>query len=147
MYFSYSVRGRLCSIFNLILNFGVLTGFIISSYVPYHVIPCAVVILPILYLLLTTRFPETPQQLLRWERDEAAQQSLMYYRNCDGPAPSKESVSGFQKAFDEMRLAIQQQLADQNKEGLTIADFCKQQIRFSGLYGSLYLIPFDGFVR
>lgn len=130
MYSSCSVRGRLCSFFNLALNFGVLTGFIISSYVPYHVIPCAVVILPVLYLLLTTRFPETPQQLLRWQRNEAAQQSLRYYRNCDGPAPSKESLSSFQKEFDEMRLAIQQQLKDRSKEGLTIADFCKQLLLF-----------------
>ncbi|KAH8403345.1 hypothetical protein KR222_011072, partial [Zaprionus bogoriensis] len=135
-----SVRGRLCSFFNLALNVGVMTGFIVSSYVPYHVIPCSVVILPVLYLLLSTRFPETPQQLLRWEREEAAQQALKYYRNCDGPAPSKESLSGFQKEFDEMRLAIQQQLKNANREGLTAADFCNKRALKAILTGLVLMV-------
>lgn len=84
-----------------------------------------VVVLPLCYLLLATRFPETPQQLLRWGREEDAQRSLKFYCNCDGPTPSKESERAYQKQFDEMRQAIQQQTKDEHNEGLTIADFCK----------------------
>ncbi|EDW63941.1 facilitated trehalose transporter Tret1 [Drosophila virilis] len=122
-----SIRGRLCSFFTLAVNTGILLGFIISSYVPYHVIPCVVVVLPLCYLLLATRFPETPQQLLRWGRDEDAQRSLKFYCNCDGPTPSKESERAYQKQFDEMRQAIQQQTKDEHNEGLTIADFCNKR--------------------
>ncbi|KAH8391771.1 hypothetical protein KR215_002775 [Drosophila sulfurigaster] len=121
-----SVRGRLCSFFTLAINTGIFIGFIISSYVPYHVIPCAVVALPLLYLFMSTRFPEPPQQLLRWGREEEAQKSLKYYRNCDGPAPSAEAQRGYQKQFDEMRQAIQAQLKEQNNESLTLADFCNK---------------------
>lgn len=63
--------------------------------------------------------------MIRWEREEAAERSLKYYRNCDGSAASKESLSEFQKQYDEMRQAIQQQMKDEGKEKLTMADFCK----------------------
>lgn len=142
-----SVRGRLCSFFNLAINLGILTGFVISSYVPYHVIPCVVIVLPMLYIFLSTRFPETPQQLLRWEREEAAQQSLKYYRNCDGPAASKDSQNGYQKEYDEMRQAIQQQMKDENKEGLTMADFCKHHKRLGLCTLSSLLASLHGFHR
>ncbi|KAH8403344.1 hypothetical protein KR222_011071, partial [Zaprionus bogoriensis] len=135
-----SVRGRLSSFFILTINMGTLVGFIVSTYVPYHVIPCVVIVMPVLYLLLTTQYPETPQQLLRWERDEAAQKSLKYYRNCDGLAPSKESLSGFQKQFDEMRVAIQQQLEDQHKEGLSAADFCNKRALKGILTGLVLMV-------
>lgn len=128
---------------------GILTGFVISSHVPYHVIPCVVIALPFIYLFLSTRFPETPQQLLRWKREEAAEQSLKYYRNCDGYAPSKDSLSGFQKQYDEMRQAIQQQMKDEDKISLTAADFCKlhKRMAFSvpGMY--IFLIFCFGFGR
>ncbi|KAM8716065.1 hypothetical protein ACLKA7_003017 [Drosophila subpalustris] len=121
-----SVRGRLCSFFNLAMNIGIMIGFIISSYVPYHVIPCAVVALPLLYLVLSTRFPEPPQQLLRWGREEAAQRSLMYYRNCDGPSPSNEAQRSYLKQFDEMKHAINQQVKEQSNESLSLSDFCNK---------------------
>ena len=82
-------------------------------------------VLPICYLFLTTRFPETPQQLLRWGREEDAKRSLKFYCNCDGSAPSKEAEQAYQKEFEEMREAIIQKAKDDDNEGLTMADFCK----------------------
>ncbi|KAH8267473.1 hypothetical protein KR018_006737 [Drosophila ironensis] len=122
-----SIRGRLCSFFTLTMNTGILVGFIVSSHVPYHVIPCAVVGLPILYVLLATRYPEPPQQLLRWEREEEAQKSLRFYRRCDGPNVSKEAERAYQKEFDEMRLAIRQQNKDSDDKGVSIKDFCNKR--------------------
>ncbi|XP_023165977.2 facilitated trehalose transporter Tret1-like [Drosophila hydei] len=122
-----SIRGGLCSVFTLALNMGILLGFIIASHVPYHVIPFVVISLPLCYLLLTTRFPETPQQLLRWGREEDAKRSLKYYCNCDGPAPSKESERAYQKQFDEMRDGLLQQVKEDGNEGLTMADFCNKR--------------------
>ncbi|XP_017858723.1 PREDICTED: facilitated trehalose transporter Tret1-like [Drosophila arizonae] len=122
-----SIRGRLCSFFSLAINIGIMVGFIISSHVPYHVIPCTVVVLPICYVLLTTRFPETPQQLMRWGREEEAKRSLKYYCNCDGPTPSKESERAYQKQFQEMRDALQQQTKESGSESLTLSDFCNKR--------------------
>ncbi|XP_034667779.1 facilitated trehalose transporter Tret1 [Drosophila subobscura] len=122
-----SIRGRLCSFFTLTMNTGIMVGFIVASHIPYHVIPCAVVGLPVLYLFLATRFPETPQQLLVWSREEEAQKALKYYRHCDGPQVTKEQEREYQKQFDEMRLAIQQRSKDAGNVGLSMADFCNKR--------------------
>ncbi|EDV57599.1 facilitated trehalose transporter Tret1 [Drosophila erecta] len=118
-----SIRGRLCSFFTLTMNTGIMVGFIVSSHIAYHVIPCAVVGLPVLYVFLATRYPEPPQQLMRWKRDEEAEKSLRFYRRCDGPNVSKEAERAYQKQLDEMRLAIQEQNKDSNDNGLSMSDF------------------------
>ncbi|XP_016974214.1 facilitated trehalose transporter Tret1 [Drosophila rhopaloa] len=118
-----SIRGRLCSFFTLTMNTGILVGFVVSSHIAYHVIPCAVVGLPVLYVILATRYPEPPQQLIRWQRVEKAEKSLRFYRRCDGPNVSKEEERAYQKQFDEMRLAIQQQDKDSDKNSLSFSDF------------------------
>ncbi|XP_017858727.1 PREDICTED: facilitated trehalose transporter Tret1-like [Drosophila arizonae] len=122
-----SIRGRLCSFFNLAINLGILLGFIISSHVPYHVIPCAVVALPLSYLLLATRYPETPQQLLRWGREEDAKRSLKFYCNCDGPSPTRDSLYAYHKQFEELRESLQQQAKSSSTVGLSMADFCNKR--------------------
>ncbi|EDV32169.1 uncharacterized protein Dana_GF14173 [Drosophila ananassae] len=122
-----SIRGRLCSFFTLTMNTGILVGFIVSSHVAYRVIPCAVVGLPILYALLATRYPEPPQMLIRWNREEDAQRSLRFYRCCDGPNTTKEEERAYQKEFDEMRAAILQQNKESDDKGLSIADFSNKQ--------------------
>lgn len=127
---SGSIRGRLCSFFTLTMNTGIMVGFVVSSHVAYDVIPCAVVGLPVLYVFLATRFPEPPQQLIRWQREEEAQRSLRFYRRCDGPNVSKEAERAYQKQFDEMRLAIQQQSKDSDDKALSLGDFCKCFLRF-----------------
>ncbi|XP_039479065.1 facilitated trehalose transporter Tret1 [Drosophila santomea] len=118
-----SIRGRLCSFFTLTMNTGIMVGFVVSSHIAYHVIPCAVVGLPLLYVFLATRYPEPPQQLIRWKREEEAEKSLRFYRRCDGPNVSKEAERAYQKELDEMRLAIQQQNKDSDDNGLSMSDF------------------------
>lgn len=120
------------------MNTGIMVGFVVSSHIAYHVIPCAVVGLPVLYVLLATRYPEPPQQLIRWKREEEAEKSLRYYRRCDGPNVSKEEERAYQKHFDEMRLAIQQQNNDTDDNGLSMSDFRK---RFSEKHSNAYLDP------
>jgi len=123
-----SIRGRLCSFFTLTMNTGIMVGFVVSSHIAYHVIPCAVVGLPLLYVFLATRYPEPPQQLIRWQRVEEAEQSLRFYRRCDGPSVSKEAERAYQKEFDEMRLAIQQQNKESDANALSFSDFRKRYI-------------------
>jgi len=74
------------------MNTGIMVGFVVSSHIAYQVIPCAVVGLPLLYVFLATRYPEPPQQLIRWQQVEEAEQSLRFYRRCDGPSVSKEAA-------------------------------------------------------
>ncbi|XP_017075855.1 LOW QUALITY PROTEIN: facilitated trehalose transporter Tret1 [Drosophila eugracilis] len=118
-----SIRGRLCSFFTLTMNTGIMVGFVVSSHIAYHVIPCAVVGLPVLYVILATRYPEPPQQLIRWQREEEAERSLRFYRRCDGPNVPKEEERAYQKQFDEMRVAIQQQHKDTDDNSLALSDF------------------------
>ncbi|KAH8413446.1 hypothetical protein KR009_011338 [Drosophila setifemur] len=118
-----SIRGRLCSFFTLTMNTGILVGFVVSSHIAYHVIPCAAVGLPVLYALLATRFPEPPQQLIHWHREEDAQRSLRFYRRCDGPNVSKEEERAYQKEFDEMRAAILKQNKDADDNSISMGDF------------------------
>ncbi|XP_030383445.1 facilitated trehalose transporter Tret1 [Scaptodrosophila lebanonensis] len=122
-----SVRGRLSSFFTLTINTGTLVGFIIAAHVPYHVIPCVIIVLPLTYALLTTRFPETPQQLLRWGRVEEAQSSLKFYRNYDEKLQQKDQERAYQKQFDEMREAIMQQSKNSDSPSLRMSDICNKR--------------------
>ncbi|ALC39234.1 CG14605, partial [Drosophila busckii] len=134
------IRGRLCSFFNLAINTGIMVGFVVAAHVPYHLIPQIVVALPLLYLLLCLRYPETPQQLLRWGDEAAAQRSLKYYCNCSSVALDKDA----QKQFEEMRQAIEQQLKQSNGLGLSCADFCKLQHTLSLAITSLLSFAYAG---
>ncbi|EDW03491.1 facilitated trehalose transporter Tret1 [Drosophila grimshawi] len=135
-----SIRGRLCSLCSLAMNLGILSGFIISSYVPYHIIPRVVILLPLCYLLLATRYPEVPQQLMRRGRIEDAERSLKYYWNCDGPAPSKEAERACQKQFNEMRESLLQQGKESSNDGLTVADFCNKRALKAIMTGIVLMI-------
>ncbi|XP_068151164.1 facilitated trehalose transporter Tret1 [Drosophila tropicalis] len=135
-----SVRGRFGSFFTLGINLGILVGFIVSSHVPYHVIPCAVIALPLVYLFLCTRFPETPHQLLRWGREQEAQQSLRFYRRCDGPVVSKEAERAYQEEYDTMLQVIKQQVKASETVGLSIRDFCNKRALMALLTGLVLMI-------
>uniref|UniRef100_A0A1B0GG41 Major facilitator superfamily (MFS) profile domain-containing protein n=1 Tax=Glossina morsitans morsitans TaxID=37546 RepID=A0A1B0GG41_GLOMM len=75
-----SIRGRLTSLFGLTINLGTLFGYILSSHVRYHNIPWIVLPLPCLFLFLVTRYPETPQFLLRAGKEKRAEQAFIFYQ-------------------------------------------------------------------
>ncbi|XP_073824940.1 facilitated trehalose transporter Tret1-like isoform X2 [Musca autumnalis] len=115
-----SIRGRLLSIFALSMNLGILFGFILSSYVHYHIIPLVVSPLPCLYLLAAIQFPDTPQFLLRKGLYTEALKSFLFYKNiaCDKEAAIKAEI---QRQFEDLKLLI---LHQQNQSSsITCSDF------------------------
>uniref|UniRef100_A0A1B0F9Z3 Major facilitator superfamily (MFS) profile domain-containing protein n=1 Tax=Glossina morsitans morsitans TaxID=37546 RepID=A0A1B0F9Z3_GLOMM len=76
-----SIRGALSSMAMLMLSFGILVGYIMSTYLDYYVNPFIIVIFPLLYLIAATQFPETPQHLLRKHKISDARESFKFYRN------------------------------------------------------------------
>ncbi|XP_037957109.1 facilitated trehalose transporter Tret1-like [Teleopsis dalmanni] len=114
-----NVRGRLTSLFILTINTGILVGYILSSHLPYKVIPCVAVVLPILYLTTATWYPETPLHLLRRGRYAEAENALKFYRNFE--PNSKVEIQQFNTAFAEMKDGIMQQKATSGD--VSIKDF------------------------
>ncbi|KAM7364422.1 facilitated trehalose transporter Tret1-like [Cochliomyia hominivorax] len=76
-----SIRGALSSMAMLFLSFGIMTGFVLSSYLDYYLSPCIIVIFPLVYLTAVTQFPETPQFLLRKQQIEKAREAFKFYKN------------------------------------------------------------------
>lgn len=58
------IRGRLGTFLSLYLNAGVLLGYIAGTYLPYNVIPYAMVSCPLAFIGLFAFVPSTPQHLL-----------------------------------------------------------------------------------
>ncbi|XP_064541801.1 facilitated trehalose transporter Tret1-2 homolog [Drosophila montana] len=111
-----SIRGSLTSMVMLSVNLGVLVGYILSTYLAYHVVPFLAVILPIVYFLANLLLPETAPYLLRHKQPHAAETSFKYYQN------QQRGMGQASKAdFEELRLAIDAQEA-QNTTALTYKD-------------------------
>lgn len=114
-----SIRGSLTSMVMLSVNLGVLVGYILSTYLAYHVVPFLAIILPIAYFLANLLLPETAPYLLKHKQPHAAETSFKYYQN------QRRGMGQASKAdFDEMRLAIDAQQA-QNTTALTYKDLSK----------------------
>lgn len=115
-----SIRGRLTSVFSLSLNVGVLYGFILSSYIPYHIIPWIVLPIPVVYLICAIYYPETPHFLLRKGRDDEAHKSFLFYKN-QTDRISDAVKAGVQTQFDDLKLSIAHQ--NSKSEKVTYRDF------------------------
>lgn len=57
----FSIRGRLSSIGTVIRNLGVLNGFILGAFINYAYIPCICIIFPIVFMVVFSILPNTPQ--------------------------------------------------------------------------------------
>ncbi|XP_033164260.1 facilitated trehalose transporter Tret1-2 homolog isoform X3 [Drosophila mauritiana] len=112
-----SVRGTLGSFFMMTLCSGITVGFVLVYCLSYHVLPCVVVFLPILYLCLIIPLPEPPQDLLKRGYEEKAEKSFCFYKNLSkDPAQQAENKA----EFDILRNKV---LASGITEKITSADF------------------------
>lgn len=64
----HRIRGLLGSFMIFAANFGVLVEFIAGAYVPYNLVPFIFVPLPIVAVIFSFYFPETPMYLARKNR-------------------------------------------------------------------------------
>ncbi|XP_005190294.1 facilitated trehalose transporter Tret1-like [Musca domestica] len=131
------IRGRLTSIFSLSLNLGILFGFIVSSYVHYHIIPLVVLPLPCLYLVAAIYFPDTPQFLLRKGRCAEALKSFLFYKNiaCNNKVSVKAET---QRQFDDLKMLIEQQ-QNQNAS-ISSSDFLNKRSMFAICSGVVLML-------
>ncbi|XP_037817851.1 facilitated trehalose transporter Tret1-like [Lucilia sericata] len=104
-----SLRGTLSSLLMLFLSFGIMVGFVFSSLLDYYLNSCIIITFPILYLLALTKFPETPQFLLRKRKLKKLMKLLIEQQelNVDGE-------------FQELKLNI---LSNNIEEKVSFKDF------------------------
>lgn len=112
----------------LSVNLGVLVGYILNTYLAYHIVPFLAIILPIAYFTANLFLPETAPYLLRRSQLHAAETSFRYYQNHKG---GMEQVS--KASFDELRLAIDTQ-QEQNQTALTYRDLSKSRPSIIHIY-------------
>ncbi|XP_053955055.1 uncharacterized protein LOC128861157 [Anastrepha ludens] len=82
------IRGALTSLAMMFLSCGILIGFTLPSYLDYHLIPCIIIFLSLIYLIILSFFPETPTSLLLRKQLKEAELSFNFYRN----AKTKKNV-------------------------------------------------------
>lgn len=112
---SFSIRGALTSMVMLSVNLGILVGYILSTYLAYHIVPFLAIILPIAYFVANLFLPETAPYLLRRSRLIAAEASFKYYKN---------RKLEFDTDFEDLRVAIDAQQL-QNTTALSYKDLSK----------------------
>lgn len=110
----------------LLLSFGILAGFILSSHLDYYVNPCIIIILPIIYLLAATQFPETPQFLIRKQKMDKAHEAFKFYKNLKNPKSLEANKNELQElntqsGFEELKQNILAVIS--HSEKLSLHDF------------------------
>lgn len=77
-----NIRGSLGSFFILSTNLGMLLIYIAGNIFDYSTTPKVMLLLPTVFLLLISFFPETPSYLLRKGETKRAEASLRFLRGC-----------------------------------------------------------------
>ncbi|XP_044250896.1 facilitated trehalose transporter Tret1-like [Drosophila takahashii] len=109
-----SIRGALTSMVMLSVDLGILAGYILSTYLAYHVVPFLAIILPVAYFMANIMLPETAPYLLKKSQLSAAENSFRYYRNQrDAICEQTSKVN-----FEELRSAV---LAQQNRNATPLS--------------------------
>ncbi|KNC32811.1 putative facilitated trehalose transporter Tret1-2 [Lucilia cuprina] len=120
-----SLRGTLSSLLMLFLSFGIMMGFVFSSLLDYYLNSCIIITFPILYLVVLTKFPETPQFLLRKQKIEKAHKAFKFYKNLTKSKNIEATKVEQQELnvdgeFQELKLNI---LTNNIEEKLSFKDF------------------------
>ncbi|KAH8263139.1 hypothetical protein KR044_005136 [Drosophila immigrans] len=111
-----SIRGSLTSMVMLSVNLGILVGYILSTYLAYHVVPFLGILLPIAYFIANLLLPETAPYLLKQNRVLDAETSFKYYQN-----QRADLEADYKTEFEELRLAVNAQKA-RNTTAITYRD-------------------------
>ncbi|XP_018801152.1 PREDICTED: facilitated trehalose transporter Tret1-like [Bactrocera latifrons] len=75
------IRGALTAMAMGFLSTGILLGYALPAYLDYFLVPCIIIVLPILYFLACLAFPETPQYLLKRGHTKRAEKSFNFYKS------------------------------------------------------------------
>ncbi|XP_037817860.1 facilitated trehalose transporter Tret1-like [Lucilia sericata] len=143
-----SLRGTLSSLLMLFFSFGIMTGYVLSSHLDYYLNSCIIITFPILYLVALTKFPETPQFLLRKQQEDKALEAFKFYKNTKMPKnikanESEQKVLNTDGEFQELKLNM---LSSNIQEKLSFKDFfnCTALKSFFTAFMLLALSQFSG---
>ncbi|KAH8330850.1 hypothetical protein KR067_008319 [Drosophila pandora] len=125
-----NIRGALTSTIICATSTGVLLGYTLGHFLDYSVLPCIMLLLPLIYLASITFLPETPLFLLRAGKTEKAEKSFSFYKNLsDEDAESKKQF----KEFEEGHSIVVEQVS--------VSDYCKL---FLSIRHMLYIYHISG---
>ncbi|KAH8241434.1 hypothetical protein KR026_002911 [Drosophila bipectinata] len=108
------IRGALTSMVMLSVDLGILAGYILSTYLAFHIVPFLAIILPVAYFIASLILPETAPYLLKQSNVVAAEKSFRYYRN----HRSSISEEASKDEFEELRTAV---VAQQTKNSTPLS--------------------------
>lgn len=74
-------RGQLGSVMSLSCNFGILSGFILTTYTNYYMMPILIEVLFLIYFSLVFVVAESPRYLRSKNQHDKAEKALNYYIN------------------------------------------------------------------
>ncbi|XP_064541794.1 facilitated trehalose transporter Tret1-like [Drosophila montana] len=111
------IRGSLGAMLMLSVNVGILLGYILGTHLAYHIVPFAVLILPISYFIsMLFILRDSPMHLIRKSKYKEAEQSFRYYKNI-----KDNNQPGALTEFEEMKQTLTQ--SDKNSDEVTLKDF------------------------
>ncbi|EAT41204.1 AAEL007139-PA [Aedes aegypti] len=134
------LRGMLGSVLVISLNVGILLGFVLGNSLSYFTVPIVMLVAPILFVVSTCFLPETPYCLLKQNRIEKAELSLMFYRGVDGHF---QKTDDFRKEFEQLK-KLSLVAKDPFEHKLNWRDFCTKQAR-KGLGIGIFLMVLNQF--
>ncbi|KAH8417077.1 hypothetical protein KR222_002892 [Zaprionus bogoriensis] len=117
-----NIRGALSSMAMMYVSFGMIVGYILTTYLSYYLMPCIAILLPVIYLLAIIGLSETPQHLLRQGKDALAERSYYFYKNLPAVGQDNESArdDAAKKEFETFK---QQVLSGGVRQSISSSDF------------------------
>jgi MFS family permease len=109
------VRGTLGSFFIFSLNFGTLLMFVAGSCLSFSFVAKLSLVLPITFAVAFGFLPETPQHLLKFNKEKKAEKSLKFFRGCQR---SEEKLQQVKRELLNMKLKIQEDSKGQEESVL-----------------------------
>lgn len=101
-------------------NFGILWGYINSSFLSYDVVPYSLLSIAVIFLVAIVWLPNTPQYLLSINRPIEAEKSLRFYRNCPSVG-CKDREEQVLAEFQKLKTIAQN---NNEREQISFGDFC-----------------------
>ncbi|XP_067617013.1 uncharacterized protein [Eurosta solidaginis] len=144
------IRGALTSMAMMFLSCGILVGYILPSYLNYHLIPCIVIGFPLIYMTAMAYFPDTPTSLLHRRQVEEARASFNFYRNIKSERKSQQEmcinemqISAINSEFEEL---VSAKLQGEKCTPITYHDFFNKSAlkKFALAFVIIILNQFSG---
>ncbi|XP_055545641.1 facilitated trehalose transporter Tret1-like [Wyeomyia smithii] len=135
------LRGMLGSMLVITLNGGILVGFILGNYLEYFTVPAVMLAFPVLFVGATCPLPETPYSLLKQNRIEKAERSLMFYRGIRGHFQKSPE---FCRELEQLKKVVQVEKNSHAENALGWKDFCTKPAQ-KGLCIGIFLMLLNQF--